>query len=198
MIKLTIDGRPLEVEPGTNVLEAAARLGIEIPHYCYHPDIGIDGNCRMCLVQVGANTRKLAIGCQLPVSEGMDVPCMKKVNSSLGSAGIIVLDETTDMPDAVLNLMKFYAHESCGQCTPCREGTPWVVKVLDRICSGEGRSADMDLLLDIADNMEGRTVCALADGACWPLVSIVQKFRHEFEAKIKVAPRAAATAAGVA
>jgi len=121
----------------------------------------------------------------------MDVPCMKKVNSSLGSAGIIVLDETTDMPNAVLNLMKFYAHESCGQCTPCREGTPWVVKVLNRICSGEGRSADMDLLLDIADNMEGRTVCALADGACWPLVSIVQKFRHEFEARIKPASHAA-------
>jgi NADH-quinone oxidoreductase subunit F len=117
---------------------------------------------------------------------------MKKVNSSLGSAGIIVLDETTDMPQAVLNLMKFYAHESCGQCTPCREGTPWVVKVLDRICSGEGRAADMDLLLDIADNMEGRTVCALADGACWPLISIVQKFRHEFEAKVKAAPRATA------
>jgi NADH-quinone oxidoreductase subunit G len=73
MIKLTIDGRPIEVEPGTSVIEAAARLGIEIPHYCYHPDIGVDGNCRMCLVQVGDNTGKLPIGCMLPCTEGMDV-----------------------------------------------------------------------------------------------------------------------------
>ena len=124
----------------------------------------------------------------------MDVPGMKKVNSSLGSAGIIVLDDSTDMVWAVLNLMKFYAHESCGQCTPCREGTPWVVKILDRIHSGRGRPEDLQLLLDIADNMEGRTVCALADGACWPLVSIVQKFEHEFRAKIK-APAASGAAA---
>ena len=73
MIKLTIDGKPLEVEPGTNVLEAAAKLGIEIPHYCYHPDIGVDGNCRMCLVQVGEGTRKLPIACMLPCTEGMVV-----------------------------------------------------------------------------------------------------------------------------
>ena len=72
-MKLTIDGKPLEVEPGTNVLEAAAKLGIEIPHYCYHPDIGADGNCRMCLVQVGDGTRKLPIACMLPCAEGMVV-----------------------------------------------------------------------------------------------------------------------------
>jgi NADH-quinone oxidoreductase subunit F len=156
---------------------------------------GIRGGKKLKAVIPGGSSSRVLTADEVRVTT-MDVPCMKKVNSSLGSAGIIVLDETTDMPDAVLNLMKFYAHESCGQCTPCREGTPWVVKVLDRICSGEGRAADMDLLLDIADNMEGRTVCALADGACWPLVSIVQKFRHEFEAKIKVAPRAAT--AGIA
>ena len=73
MINLSINGRKLAVAPGTSILEAAAQLGIEIPHYCYHPDIGVDGNCRMCLVQVGQNTRKLAISCQLPVSEGMEV-----------------------------------------------------------------------------------------------------------------------------
>ena len=121
---------------------------------------------------------------------------MKQVNSSLGSAGIIVLDDSTDMVDAVLNLMRFYAHESCGQCTPCREGTPWVVKVLERIMAGQGRAEDLDLLLDLADNMEGRTVCALADGACWPLVSIVQKFRHEFLAKIRAPARSEPVEAG--
>jgi len=175
-----------EIETGFSLQEL-----IDSPAFCG----GMRGGKKLKAVIPGGSSSRVLTADEVRVTT-MDVPCMKKVNSSLGSAGIIVLDESTDMPDAVLNLMKFYAHESCGQCTPCREGTPWVVKVLERICSGEGRSADMDLLLDIADNMEGRTVCALADGACWPLVSIVQKFRHEFEAKIKVAPRAAA--AGVA
>ncbi len=114
----------------------------------------------------------------------MDTPGIRALGSSLGSAGIMVFDDRTCMVDAILNLMKFYAHESCGQCTPCREGTPWVVKILQRFVDGRGRPQDMELLLDIAANMEGRTVCALADGACWPLTSIVQKFRHEFEAMI--------------
>ncbi len=117
----------------------------------------------------------------------MDTPTIRGFDSSLGSAGIIVLDEDTDMVEAVRNLMKFYAHESCGQCTPCREGTPWIVKILNRLCTGKGRQEDMDLLLDLASNIEGRTVCALADGACWPLTSIVKKFRHEFEAKVAAA-----------
>jgi len=114
----------------------------------------------------------------------MDTPGIRAQGSSLGSAAIIVLDEDTDMVDALLNLMKFYAHESCGQCTPCREGTPWIVKILQRFMDGEGKASDLDLLLDLAENIEGRTVCALADGAMWPLTSIVIKFRHEFEAKI--------------
>lgn len=120
----------------------------------------------------------------------MDTPGIRAFGSSLGSAAIIVLDEDTDMVDALVNLMKFYAHESCGQCTPCREGTPWIVKVLVRINEGHGRLEDLDLLDDLAVNIEGRTVCALADGACWPLTSILKKFRHEFVAKI---PSAAST-----
>jgi NADH-quinone oxidoreductase subunit F len=149
-----------------------------------------DGKLLKAVIPGGSSSRVLTADDVPRVT--MDTPSMRENNSSLGSAGIIVLDESTDMVDAVLNLMKFYAHESCGQCTPCREGTPWVVKVLERIMSGSGRTEDMALLLDIADNMEGRTVCALADGACWPLVSIVEKFRHEFEAKIKT-PVGAAT-----
>ena len=124
----------------------------------------------------------------------MDTPGIRAMGSSLGSAGIIVLDDTTCMVDAVLNLMKFYAHESCGQCTPCREGTPWIVKILQRINDGKGREADLALIEDLAHNIEGRTVCALADGACWPLTSIVRKFRHEFVAKIPGAGKEAVTA----
>jgi NADH-quinone oxidoreductase subunit F len=175
-----------EIETGFSLQEL-----IDSPQFCG----GIRGGKKLKAVIPGGSSSRVLTADEVRVTT-MDVPCMKKVNSSLGSAGIIVLDETTDMPDAVLNLMKFYAHESCGQCTPCREGTPWVVKVLDRIVQGRGRTEDLELLADIADNMEGRTVCALADGACWPLVSILQKFRHEFEAKIKAGRPAAA--AGVA
>jgi NADH-quinone oxidoreductase subunit F len=175
-----------EVETGFSLQEL-----IDSPQFCG----GIRGGKKLKAVIPGGSSSRVLTADEVRVTT-MDVPCMKKVNSSLGSAGIIVLDETTDMPDAVLNLMRFYAHESCGQCTPCREGTPWVVKVLERIMQGRGRTEDLELLADIADNMEGRTVCALADGACWPLVSILQKFRHEFEAKIKTGRPAAA--AGVA
>ena len=175
-----------EIETGFSLQEL-----IDSPQFCG----GIRGGRKLKAVIPGGSSSRVLTADEVRVTT-MDVPGMKKVNSSLGSAGIIVLDDRTDMPDAVLNLMKFYAHESCGQCTPCREGTPWVVKVLERIVGGRGRTEDIELLADIADNMEGRTVCALADGACWPLVSILQKFRHEFEAKITTTRPAAP--AGVA
>ncbi|HZM00671.1 MAG TPA: NADH-quinone oxidoreductase subunit NuoF [Planctomycetota bacterium] len=169
-------------------LETGFRLAelIDSPEFCG----GLRPGRKLKAVIPGGSSSRVLTADEVAVAT-MDVPGMRKVNSSLGSAGIIVLDDSTDMVDAVLNLMRFYAHESCGQCTPCREGTPWVVKVLERIMAGRGRTEDLDLLLDLADNMEGRTVCALADGACWPLVSIVQKFRPEFLAKI-AAPAAAA------
>jgi len=175
-----------EIETGFSLQEL-----IDSPQFCG----GIRDGRRLKAVIPGGSSSRVLTADEVRQTT-MDVPCMKRVNSSLGSAGIIVLDETADMADVALNLMKFYAHESCGQCTPCREGTPWVVKVLDRIVHGRGRLEDMDLLLDIADNMEGRTVCALADGACWPLVSIVQKFRPEFEAHLARAHRAAVAGVG--
>ena len=171
-----------EIETGFRLAEL-----IDSPDFCG----GMRPGRKLKAVIPGGSSSRVLLPDEVAVAT-MDAPGMKQVNSSLGSAGIIVLDDSADMVDAVLNLMRFYAHESCGQCTPCREGTPWVVKVLERIMSGHGRAEDLDLLLDLADNMEGRTVCALADGACWPLVSIVQKFRPEFLAKIKAPARAAA------
>ena len=173
-----------EIETGFRLAEL-----IDSPDFCG----GMRPGRKLKAVIPGGSSSRVLLPDEVAVAT-MDAPGMKQVNSSLGSAGIIVLDDSTDMVDAVLNLMRFYAHESCGQCTPCREGTPWVVKVLERIMSGHGRTEDLDLLLDLADNMEGRTVCALADGACWPLVSIVQKFRAEFMAKIRAPARAAAPA----
>jgi NADH-quinone oxidoreductase subunit F len=104
--------------------------------------------------------------------------------SMLGSAGMIVMDDSTDMVRVIMRLAKFYAHESCAQCTQCREGTAWTVKILERILAGEGEPKDLDLLLDLADNMTGKTICVLSDSCAAPVVSGIQKFRGEFEAYI--------------
>ena len=100
----------------------------------------------------------------------------------LGSAGCIVMDDSTDMVRVIMRLAKFYAHESCAQCTQCREGTAWTVKILERILAGEGEAKDLDLLLDLAENMTGKTICVLSDSCAAPVVSGIQKFRGEFEA----------------
>jgi NADH-quinone oxidoreductase subunit F len=147
------------------------------------PAGGMKGGRKLKAVIPGGSSSKVLLPDQV-ARVTMDTPGISAEGSSLGSAAIIVLDETVDMVDALLNLMTFYAHESCGQCTPCREGTPWIVQILQRFMDGKGRVEDLDLLDDLAVNIEGRTVCALADGACWPLTSIIKKFRHEFVAKV--------------
>jgi NADH-quinone oxidoreductase subunit F len=106
----------------------------------------------------------------------------------LGTAAVVVLDETISMVDFLHNSCRFFAHESCGQCTPCREGTNWSLRMLDRIRAGKGRLVDLDLLLEIGDNigiMPGTTICGLADGAAWPIKNAIRKFRDEFEGYIK-------------
>ena len=106
----------------------------------------------------------------------------------LGTAAVVVLDETVDMVDFLHNSTRFFAHESCGQCTPCREGTAWALRMLDRIKAGRGRLKDLDLMLEIADSIgiiPGTTICGLADGAAWPIKNAIRKFRQEFEDYIK-------------
>jgi NADH-quinone oxidoreductase subunit F len=104
--------------------------------------------------------------------------------SQLGSGGMIVMDDTTDMVYQIWRLARFYAHESCAQCTQCREGTAWTTKVLERILAGKGKPDDLDLLLDLSENMTGKTICVLSDSCAAPVVSGIQKFRSEFEAYI--------------
>ncbi len=99
----------------------------------------------------------------------------------LGSGGVIVFDDTADMVYQIMRLAKFYAHESCAQCTQCREGTAWTVKILERILDGQGTMKDLDLLLDLADNMTGKTICVLSDSCAVPVVCGIKKFRNEFE-----------------
>ncbi len=121
--------------------------------------------------------------CDLP----MDFDSLAKAKSMLGSGGLVVMDEDTDMVKAALRIMKFYAHESCGWCIPCREGTTWLKKMLQRFVDGRGQSTDINLIGELAKNMLGRTFCPLGDAAALPTISIVEKFREEFEAKLHVA-----------
>ena len=102
--------------------------------------------------------------------------------SMLGSAGMIVMDDSTDMVYQIWRLARFYAHESCAQCTQCREGTAWTTKILERILAGKGKAADLDLLLSLSENMTGKTICVLSDSCAAPIVSGIAKFRSEFDA----------------
>jgi NADH-quinone oxidoreductase subunit F len=114
----------------------------------------------------------------------MDNESLKEFGSSIGTAGIIVMNEDTDLLKVLIRIAKFYYHESCGQCTPCREGTGWLLRILKRIDSGKGRISDLDLLTSIALNIEGNTICALGDAAAWPVKWTIKKFRADFEARV--------------
>ena len=120
----------------------------------------------------------------------MDYDSLAKAKSMLGSGGMVVMDETTDMVKVALRIMRFYAHESCGWCIPCREGTTWLRKMLQRVTDGQGMTRDIDLIGDLAKNMLGRTFCPLGDAAALPTISIVEKFRSEFEAYVAKNPLA--------
>jgi len=124
----------------------------------------------------------------------MDYDSISKAGSMLGSGAVIVMDETRDMVTSLKRLSYFYMHESCGQCTPCREGTGWLWRVVERIDHGQGRPEDMKLLDNVAENIMGRTICALGDAAAMPVRGMIKHFRHEFEAKIAAANPSATTA----
>ncbi|MBN9230641.1 MAG: NADH-quinone oxidoreductase subunit NuoF [Legionella sp.] len=115
----------------------------------------------------------------------MDYDSIQKAGSGLGSGAVIVMDETTCMVDTLYRISEFYMEESCGQCTPCREGTGWLVRLLHRIKEGHGEPGDIEKLVNVADNIEGRTICALGEAAAWPVQSFVKQFYHEFDYFIK-------------
>ncbi len=114
----------------------------------------------------------------------MDYDSIAKAGSMLGSGAVIVMDDSRCMVESLQRLSYFYMHESCGQCTPCREGTGWLSRVVDRIKAGEGRAGDLELLDNVAENIQGRTICALGDAAAMPVRAMIKHFRHEFEAHV--------------
>ena len=111
----------------------------------------------------------------------MDFDALRNAGSALGTGAVVVMDETTCMVGMLRRIARFYFAESCGQCTPCREGTGWLYRVLTRIMQGQGGQQDIDMLVDVANKIEGHTICALGDAAAWPVQSFIRHFRHEFE-----------------
>jgi NADH-quinone oxidoreductase subunit F len=168
-------------KPGVYELETGTPLMTIINEYCG----GIlDGKEIKMIIPGGSSMPPLTREEALTIR--MDNESLKAIGSSIGTAGVIVMNEDTDIPKVLERIAQFYYHESCGQCTPCREGTGWLLRVLKRINNGEGRMSDLDLLINVAENIEGNTICALGDAAAWPVKWTIRKFRKDFEAKIPI------------
>ncbi len=158
-------------------------LGMNMKKFIYEVAGGIAEGKKLKAVIPGGSS------CPLLTAEEIDIPmdydALAKAGSMLGSGGMVVMDEDTCMVDMARRIMHFYAHESCGWCIPCREGTAWLRKTLERFHAGLGRQEDIDLIADLAKNMLGRTFCPLGDAAAMPTISIMQKWRGEFEGHLR-------------
>jgi NADH-quinone oxidoreductase subunit F len=143
---------------------------------------GVTGNGRLKAVVPGGSSAAILRADEIDVT--MDVDGLRSAGTMAGSAGVIVMDETVSIPEALMVVARFYAHESCGQCTPCRESTGWIYKMSERILEGRARKEDLDTILDVSRRGAGTTICAFYDGAVGPYISYIEKFRDEFEALI--------------
>jgi len=166
-------------KPGVYELETGTPLMTIINDYCGGV---IDGKEIKMVIPGGSSMPPLTKDEALKIK--MDDASLKEIGSAIGTAGVIVISEGRDIVKILRRIAKFYYHESCGQCTPCREGTGWLYRILKRIDEGQGRQEDLDLLIDVAENIEGNTICALGDAAAWPVKWTVRKFRKDFENKI--------------
>jgi NADH-quinone oxidoreductase subunit F len=144
---------------------------------------GVRGGRKLKAVIPGGISAKILRADEMNIR--MEFDELLKAGTMAGSAGVVVMDDTTCMVEALWYAAKFFAHESCGQCSPCREGTGWIFRVVDRMLKGQPRPNDLDVLLQMAGGMEGRTICVFADAAAWPVQSYIQKFRSEFEYHVR-------------
>jgi NADH-quinone oxidoreductase subunit F len=158
-------------------------MGITLREIIYEHAGGVRFDRKLKAVVPGGLSAAILAPNEIDVK--MDFDSLKAIGTMGGSGGVIVMDETASMVEALRITMQFFAHESCGQCSPCREGTGWVAKILKRIWEGRGRANDIENLLEVCNYMGGTTICALADGAAMPLGSYLQKFREEFEFHIR-------------
>ena len=158
-------------------------MGVPLRELIFTHAGGLNEGRTLKAVIPGGISAKILTAAEIDVK--MDYDGLRAAGTMLGSAGVIVMDDTTCMVKMLYYASKFFAHESCGQCSPCREGTGWAHKIVKRIYHGEGTPKDLDALLYIAKNMEGRTICVFADAAAWPIQSYITKFRSEFEEYIR-------------
>lgn len=187
-----------EKSPGTKVFSISGHvlrpgnyevpLGIPLREFIYDVCGGIPNGRKLKAVVPGGSSSPFLTAAEVHADSPLitlDFESLAAAGSMLGSGAIVVIDDTVDMVDLLWNVLRFYAHESCGQCTPCREGTGWIAKLTGRMAVGEGKVGDPDKLDEVAWGMVGRTICVLADAAALPTRSVVQKFRGEFDAKIR-------------
>jgi NADH-quinone oxidoreductase subunit F len=159
-----------------------ASVAITLRQLVYDLAGGVTGNGRLKAVVPGGSSAAILRADEIDVT--MDVDGLRNAGTMAGSAGVIVMDETVSIPEALMVVARFYAHESCGQCTPCRESTGWIYRMTERLLEGRGRKQDLDTILDVARRGAGTTICAFYDGAVGPYISYIEKFRDEFEALI--------------
>jgi NADH-quinone oxidoreductase subunit F len=160
-----------------------APVSITLRQLIYDLAGGVTGNGRLKAVVPGGSSAAILTADEIDVT--MDVDGLKNAGTMAGSAGVIVMDETVSIPESLMVVARFYAHESCGQCTPCRESTGWIYKMTRRIVERKGRKEDLDTILDVAKRGAGTTICAFYDGAVGPYISYIEKFRGEFEALVR-------------
>ena len=158
--------------------------GVLLSDLIYNYGGGVPGNKKIKAIIPGGSSTMWLRGDEID-GVRMDAESLKTAGTSIGTGGVIVMDEDTDLIRVITRITHFYHHESCGQCTPCREGCGWLEKILKRFSAGEAESSDIDLLLDVANNIEGNTICALGDAAAWPVQSFVKKFRNELEMRLR-------------
>jgi NADH-quinone oxidoreductase subunit F len=170
-------------------------LGFNFKEFIYDVCGGTPSGRPIKAVIPGGSSVPILTGDELDI--GMDYEAMAAAGTMLGCGSVIVMDDTVNIVKAVRRMVDFYAHESCGQCTPCREGTAWAAKILRRIENGRGEPDDLETLLAISDNMSGKTICVLSDAAAAPIVSSIQKFRADYEALMPAGKPALAGASSV-
>ena len=156
---------------------------------------GIRGGWDNLLAVIPGGSSVPALPAEQIIDTPMDFDSLRELRSGLGTAAVIVMDKSTDLIKAISRISYFYKHESCGQCTPCREGTGWMWRVMERLVKGDADPAEIDMLYEVSTQVEGHTICALGDAAAWPVQGLIRNFRPIIEERIASRRKAALQAA---
>jgi NADH-quinone oxidoreductase subunit F len=159
-------------------------MGIPLKELIEHHCGGVRGGWDNLLAIIPGGSSTPLLPKEICETVKMDFDSLREVGTGLGTAGVIVMDKSTDIVKAIARLSRFYMHESCGQCTPCREGTGWLWRVMTRMVDGRATVDEIDQLYEVTKEIEGHTICALGDAAAWPVQGLIKHFRPEMERRI--------------